>query len=44
MDGRKYTVEFVVEVEAESETEAIEIAKDGVICDNADIYVNDVAV
>lgn len=44
MDGRKYLVEFVVEVEAESEIEAIEIAKDGVICDNADVYVNDAAV
>lgn len=40
MEDRKYVVEFRVEVDACSKMEAIEIAREGVQLDYADITVN----
>lgn len=40
METRKYVVEFSIEVEATDAIEAMEIAKDGVICDDATVYVD----
>lgn len=35
-----YSVEFKMAIEAESEEEALELARDEVLFDNADVYIN----
>lgn len=40
MDDRKYIVEFCIEVTATDKAEALEIARDGVLLEYADAYVD----
>ena len=43
MDDRKYIVEFRIEVDATDRAEALEIAREGVLLDYADAFVDGVA-
>lgn len=42
LEDRKYVVEFRIEVDASDSREALEIARDGVMLDYADAYVDGV--
>ena len=40
MDDRKYVVEFKIVVDANSKNEALELARDGVLLDYADVIID----
>jgi hypothetical protein len=43
MEDRKYVVEFRVEVNAASKNEALELAREGVLLDYADVTIDGTA-
>lgn len=40
MDDRKYVVEFKIVVDASTRNEALELARDGVLLDYADVIID----
>lgn len=40
MNDRKYVVEFRIEVDASSQNEALELAREGVLLDYADVTID----